>query len=59
MKRIALIYCFLAYALLLRIAPPVPAQNSPNPDWENPLVFGIHKLPPRFAAIGVAESNAV
>jgi beta-galactosidase len=36
--------------LLLLCAPPAPAESSASPDWENPLVFGINKLPPRGVA---------
>lgn len=32
------------------MAAPLPPHVAPPPDWENPLVFGINKLPPRTDA---------
>lgn len=48
----------MAGVLLLFQAQESPAENAANPDWENPLVFGINKLPPRSAAWPCPEAVA-
>jgi len=40
----------LTGAFLLCQAPSSRAEDGSRPDWENPLVFGLNKLPPRSAA---------
>jgi len=50
LKNIRLFPGFLIGAMLLCQTPALRAEEVSLPDWENPLVFGVNKLPPRSAA---------